>query len=62
MRVPLRASSVAAFVLVFVSQALEPRGNFLFGLDQDVQQVLRDVSVFIIEERRGQSCREKSSK
>lgn len=52
---PLRAPSVAALMLVFIGQALQPRRNLLFGLDQDVQQVLSDVPVFIIEERRGQS-------
>lgn len=55
-RSPLRAPPVAALVLVFVSQALQPGGDFLLGLHQDVQQVLGDVSVFIVEEGRGQTC------
>ena len=54
--IPLRASSVAALMLVFIGQALKPWWNFLFGLHQDVKQVFSDVTIFVIEERCCKSC------
>ena len=56
---PLGTSSAGGLMLVFIRQALKPRGNFLFGLYKDVQQVFSDVPVLIIEERCGQSYRKK---
>lgn len=47
---PLGAPSAATLVLVLIGQALQPGRYFLFGLHQDVQQVLGDVAILIIEE------------
>lgn len=52
---PLGASTAGALVLVLVGKALQPGRHFLFGLHQDVQQVLSDVAVLVIVEGCGQT-------
>lgn len=52
---PLGAPPAVALVLVLVRQALQPRRHFLFGLHQNVQKVLRDVSILIVKEGRCQT-------
>lgn len=53
---PLGASTGAALVLVLIGQTLKPGGNLLLGLDHNVQQVFGYVAVFVVKERRGQTC------
>lgn len=53
---PLRAPTIGALVLVLVGQAFKPGGNLLLGLHQNVQQVFGYVAVFVVKERRGQTC------
>ena len=54
-RVPLGAPAAGALVLVLVGEALQPGRHLLLGLHQDVQEVLRDVAVLVVEERRCQT-------
>lgn len=53
---PLGASAAAALVLMLVGLALEPGGDFLLGLNQNVQQIFGYVAVFVVKERRGLTC------
>lgn len=57
---PLRATSIVALVLVLIGQALKPGGNLLLGLNQNVQQIFGYVAVFVVKERRGQTCTKRS--
>lgn len=50
------ASTGVALVLVLIGQALKPGGNLLLGLHQNVQQIFGYVAVFVVKERRGQTC------
>lgn len=53
---PLGASAAAALVLMLVRLALEPGGDLLLGLNQNVQQIFGYVAVFVVKERRGLTC------
>lgn len=53
---PLGASAAAALVLMLVGLTLQPGGDLLLGLNQDVQQVFGYVAVFVVKERRGLTC------
>lgn len=53
---PLGASAGAALVLMLVRLALEPGGDLLLGLNQNVQQIFGYVAVFVVKERRGLTC------
>lgn len=53
---PLGASAAAALVLMLVGLTLEPGGDLLLGLNQNVQQVFGYVAVFVVKERRGLTC------
>lgn len=53
---PLGASAAAALVLMLVGLTLQPGGDLLLGLNQNVQQVFGYVAVFVVEERRGLTC------
>lgn len=57
---PLRAPTIVALVLVLIGQALKPGGNLLLGLNQNVQQIFGYVAVFVVKERRGQTCTKRS--
>lgn len=59
-QLPLRAPPGAALVLVLVGQAFKPGGNLLLGLHQNVQQIFGYVAVFVVKERRGQTCTKQS--
>lgn len=41
---------------MLVCLALEPGGDLLLGLNQNVQQIFGYVAVFVVKERRGLTC------